>query len=144
VNVIFATIYSFFFQAEDGIRDFHVTGVQTCALPIWPIGPLGSDRGRADLWALASRCDGYGRSRSTAGRIACGRRGARAGTERRRAPLDVEPEQQDVSVRDHVVASLAAHQALFPGRLVGPRPHEVRERHGLGPDEPALEVGVDL
>src|SRR5690606_40544045 len=26
---------SFFFQAEDGIRDFHVTGVQTCALPIY-------------------------------------------------------------------------------------------------------------
>src|SRR5690606_39819946 len=24
----------FVFQAEDGIRDFHVTGVQTCALPI--------------------------------------------------------------------------------------------------------------
>src|SRR5690606_41141741 len=28
----------FFFQAEDGIRDFHVTGVQTCALPIWGWG----------------------------------------------------------------------------------------------------------
>src|SRR5207302_10953009 len=27
----------FFFQAEDGIRDFHVTGVQTCALPIYLI-----------------------------------------------------------------------------------------------------------
>src|SRR5215475_4236020 len=26
--------FFFFFQAEDGIRDFHVTGVQTCALPI--------------------------------------------------------------------------------------------------------------
>src|SRR5256885_3867680 len=26
---------SFFFQAEDGIRDYKVTGVQTCALPIW-------------------------------------------------------------------------------------------------------------
>src|SRR5690606_41094102 len=26
----------FFFQAEDGIRVFHVTGVQTCALPILP------------------------------------------------------------------------------------------------------------
>src|SRR5690606_40857971 len=24
-----------FFQADDGIRDFHVTGVQTCALPIY-------------------------------------------------------------------------------------------------------------
>src|SRR5207302_2754246 len=28
--------FFFFFQAEDGIRDFHVTGVQTCALPISP------------------------------------------------------------------------------------------------------------
>src|SRR5437660_5632144 len=27
--------FFFFFQAEDGIRDGHVTGVQTCALPIW-------------------------------------------------------------------------------------------------------------
>src|SRR5690606_10722741 len=27
-------MFLFFFQAEDGIRDFHVTGVQTCALPI--------------------------------------------------------------------------------------------------------------
>src|SRR5256885_9639162 len=26
----------FFFQAEDGIRDYKVTGVQTCALPICP------------------------------------------------------------------------------------------------------------
>src|SRR5437667_2972205 len=30
-------LYVFFFQAEDGIRDRDVTGVQTCALPIsWP------------------------------------------------------------------------------------------------------------
>src|SRR2546429_4214327 len=27
-------LYRFFFQAEDGIRDVAVTGVQTCALPI--------------------------------------------------------------------------------------------------------------
>src|SRR5205809_6033507 len=27
----------FFFQAEDGIRDVAVTGVQTCALPIFPL-----------------------------------------------------------------------------------------------------------
>src|SRR5690606_40085656 len=31
-----ARAFVFFFQAEDGIRDFHVTGVQTCALPICP------------------------------------------------------------------------------------------------------------
>src|SRR2546426_11227243 len=27
--------FFFFFQAEDGIRDYKVTGVQTCAFPIW-------------------------------------------------------------------------------------------------------------
>src|SRR6266700_4709178 len=48
--------YVFFSQAEDGIRHFHVTGVQTCALPIsycpcfrsstmrWP---------RASCWSVA-------------------------------------------------------------------------------------------
>src|SRR5690625_7755098 len=30
----FFLLFFFFFQAEDGIRDGHVTGVQTCALPI--------------------------------------------------------------------------------------------------------------
>src|SRR5256885_6705526 len=30
----------FFFQAEDGIRDYKVTGVQTCALPIYRDGYL--------------------------------------------------------------------------------------------------------
>src|SRR5437868_8710144 len=29
--------YIFFFQAEDGIRDRNVTGVQTCALPIYDL-----------------------------------------------------------------------------------------------------------
>src|SRR2546426_7750147 len=36
----------FFFQAEDGIRDYKVTGVQTCALPIFP-GNAAGDRRRA-------------------------------------------------------------------------------------------------
>src|SRR2546430_10284389 len=32
----------FFFQAEDGIRDLTVTGVQTCALPICPLAELSA------------------------------------------------------------------------------------------------------
>src|SRR5256885_10509284 len=49
--------FFFFFQAEDGIRDYKVTGVQTCALPISqpaprrpgrdlarPPGPAGGER----------------------------------------------------------------------------------------------------
>src|SRR2546430_15223080 len=40
-------IFFFFFQAEDGIRDLTVTGVQTCALPIarerWGRGAVGGE-----------------------------------------------------------------------------------------------------
>src|SRR5258706_13277820 len=35
VTIYFALLSFFFFQAEDGIRDWSVTGVQTCALPIF-------------------------------------------------------------------------------------------------------------
>src|SRR5438105_9141886 len=34
----FMSLFFFFFQAEDGIRDPLVTGVQTCALPIYSPG----------------------------------------------------------------------------------------------------------
>src|SRR5437660_3655892 len=34
-RVLLRSCRCFFFQAEDGIRDGHVTGVQTCALPIY-------------------------------------------------------------------------------------------------------------
>src|SRR5687768_17690822 len=37
------TLLVFFFQAEDGIRDVAVTGVQTCALPISPRDGQGPD-----------------------------------------------------------------------------------------------------
>src|SRR5215213_7660651 len=39
-------IVLFFFQAEDGIRDWSVTGVQTCALPIYPRGRRERHLGR--------------------------------------------------------------------------------------------------
>src|SRR2546427_12056996 len=53
--------FFFFFQAEDGIRDLTVTGVQTCALPIStrfamaPPGPVPSD---APATALHGRATG--------------------------------------------------------------------------------------
>src|SRR2546421_574077 len=37
----FQVLFFFFFQAEDGIRDLIVTGVQTCALPISSASPWG-------------------------------------------------------------------------------------------------------
>src|SRR2546426_7783013 len=49
-SMLILFVLFFFFQAEDGIRDYKVTGVQTCALPIcfvnaptcvWPLADLG-------------------------------------------------------------------------------------------------------
>src|SRR5712664_55850 len=46
INVI---LFFFFFQAEDGIRDLIVTGVQTCALPIcpWLVGLVPGESGES-------------------------------------------------------------------------------------------------
>src|SRR5207249_6268476 len=43
-QVIVQLIFFFFFQAEDGIRDRNVTGVQTCALPISYLADFGDPR----------------------------------------------------------------------------------------------------
>src|SRR5207248_5713909 len=64
--VLFILFFIFFFQAEDGIRDRTVTGVQTCALPIF--SPR-ADRAVADVDVeRARRADGRrpdaGRSRA--------------------------------------------------------------------------------
>src|SRR2546422_3244212 len=50
-------IYFFFFQAEDGIRDVAVTGVQTCALPIWegPQGPQDHGNGKQHARTVRGR-----------------------------------------------------------------------------------------
>src|SRR5256886_9478083 len=57
----------FFFQAEDGIRDLTVTGVQTCALPIsaLPPAPLDGARGRLAIGAHR-RARGAGGATSSA------------------------------------------------------------------------------
>src|SRR5690606_39779890 len=51
--------FFFFFQAEDGIRDFHVTGVQTCALPIFSIFMPAIMGIIADRWIPVQRLLGY-------------------------------------------------------------------------------------
>src|SRR3989454_12446872 len=47
--MLYFLFFFFFFQAEDGIRDYKVTGVQTCALPI-------CQTGRAALRSHKDRC----------------------------------------------------------------------------------------
>src|SRR5437868_14933721 len=87
---------SFFFPAEDGIRSRNVTGVQTCALPIFPLARLRA------LGDLAERAQPGERDRRHAptgeherdrksvvegksGKSAAGRGGAKERRERARA-----------------------------------------------------------
>src|SRR5436309_12311224 len=63
------TFFFFFFQAEDGIRDFHVTGVQTCALPIsFFVSVFGSI---SYLFTRKQRCDWLGVAGAEVGVVCC-------------------------------------------------------------------------
>src|SRR5256885_8293069 len=75
LEVCFLILF-FFFQAEDGIRDYKVTGVQTCALPI------SRRAGRRTLvTSFGDRGRGAARRRRRGARLGRGRRhrGARQG-----------------------------------------------------------------
>src|SRR5688572_31719266 len=57
----FCFFFFFFFQAEDGIRDLTVTGVQTCALPISHPCHAGHGDGRAAFGCTDHPCCTLGR-----------------------------------------------------------------------------------
>src|SRR5690606_40521061 len=77
---------AFFFQAEDGIRDFHVTGVQTCALPI-----SAEERGEVVAGPVVEREVEPRRAVGVAPRAAHDD----AGEERRREAGEVVEERED-------------------------------------------------
>src|SRR3989475_8161947 len=101
--------FCFFFQAEDGIRDLTVTGVQTCALPISRrAGPHRRSRGDRDQGPRSAR---VGRPSG----VQAGRRARLLGV-RRDAP----------GGRARVEA--AVHDHAQPGAHVPHRPPELRAR----------------
>src|SRR5690606_11995013 len=79
----------FFFQAEDGIRAFHVTGVQTCALPIYDHRRRPSDDRHPDPHPHHDARPGGHRKGSRSRELGTGHAGAggrRAARRRRAAP----------------------------------------------------------
>src|SRR2546427_3375488 len=54
---VYVSFFFFFFQAEDGIRDLTVTGVQTCALPICGSG-CSRTRRISSRWRRRRACPG--------------------------------------------------------------------------------------
>src|SRR5690606_41071488 len=84
-------VRSFFFQAEDGIRDFHVTGVQTCALPIYAPGGRGRLSGGAGSEGrLVAQVAAEAATAATLRPVGAGRggRGGRPRVVDRRAPAE--------------------------------------------------------
>src|SRR5690606_31364584 len=99
--------------AEDGIRYFHVTGVQTCALPIWR-------HDAPDEFKGAAGCDG------------CGRRGAEGRTAPKGRKGQVfPPGRSKLPLRQHALRAPGRRQRFLreakpcpaPGK---PRPHAGR------------------
>src|SRR5438445_13742125 len=98
----------FFFQAEDGIRDIGVTGVQTCALPIYGLHNAPAARHGAEPHRRATRDDDPRRHHGCIRQMECADRSEerRVGKERRyRGSAD---EWKEKRVGEHVTAQFYA------------------------------------
>src|SRR6266508_4064582 len=132
----------FFFQAEDGIRDGHVTGVQTCALPIsvrWRI--------HSSLVSTIDSKNAFGTTRSGSAEPTPAIEAWR-GPLTRRSPLRVRSRRPPgppsrVAPRDRVAlpsdrAWERGYRRSTPHAPPGPRagsPPPTRVRDGTGPGE---------
>src|SRR3989475_13199204 len=149
---IFIIFFFFFFQAEDGIRDLTVTGVQTCALPIWIRGAASTAARLADVVRRARPGGGRGMARrADAGRA---RGDAASGIAARRRPVPRRaaalcaprllslPVQHTRGARPHrgLVVARAHRLSHAPGVARRPlAPPEVISRR-----EPPRRVRLDL
>src|SRR5215469_18886353 len=136
-------IFFFFFQAEDGIRDLYVTGVQTCALPISPgdAQRCGSETVYQDL-AIAESLDAgenvfLGRERLRPGPL--GRLGF---VDRRAMRRETAAHLRELGIRLPSVGSPC--EALTGGQkqAVAVARAAVWGRRILLMDEPAAALGV--
>src|SRR5690606_40888602 len=119
--------------AEDGIRDFHVTGVQTCALPISFSGIRAEIAERAEVGVHAeTRREGSGR------RAPC--------PPRRRATLHRRNTKGRLAAGTHLCVSAPLREpALLPPRsLRALREHSIaRNRHDRSPPTGAARKSHD-
>src|SRR5256886_7739730 len=114
------SIVFFFFQAEDGIRDLTVTGVQTCALPISTLSMNSSSDAALTSWSIVRVSSGLGPMWRATKRSA-GSREARA-----------------VAMVERLFANLLL-VLLAPQEVV-----EFLRTLDPEPDHPALAVGVPV
>src|SRR5256886_4761085 len=107
INFVFHILYIylfffFFFQAEDGIRDLTVTGVQTCALPICTPSTPPTTCAAA---RCASRFARYARQEQC-GAAALGGEGRRQKTETARSAFRSEEHTSELQSQSNLVCRL--------------------------------------
>src|SRR2546429_1743053 len=107
LHLVSVYLFFFFFQAEDGIRDVAVTGVQTCALPIYIF-----------LWGEDPQKGGYDANILKAG-IAL--RAARATFAARRALEQGFTALRDLETEGAGYGDVEIKQAIEEGTIPGPR-----------------------
>src|SRR3989441_11303607 len=129
-NDVFYFFYFFFFQAEDGIRDKLVTGVQTCALPISSRPPPMIEIGMNENGRVNGRLPRY---HQIAGAL---RTRIREGALRPGARLD----NQRRLAKSFGVTLMTLRQAL---ELLE-REHLIARRHGLGTFVAAPSIDYDI
>src|SRR2546426_4493651 len=117
-------MFFFFFQAEDGIRDYKVTGVQTCALPI--CGSPGVHVMTFDRNARAALADGQLRDALRQATTLFG--------ERRRAALATAPDWEGArdrarAIKDETLLHLDRYLEEFSANAerAGARVHWARD-----------------
>src|SRR2546428_829375 len=129
----------FFFQAEDGIRDLIVTGVQTCALPICEVAGPATSRGRsASPRATTARISPAASSRSS-------RPTARATSVSPRVRASASPVPSVyacASGSPTAPSSPAEHDAVTPRGVATRMPHRERGRLERVRDELAGDLHV--
>src|SRR2546426_5579872 len=114
----------FFFQAEDGIRDYKVTGVQTCALPIWA--------GRPEAGAVPGEPRGGTRQPGGVSLLAGGS-AAQGGSACRRAGGAMESAiKTDVGMGASTAPRIASPHRALSGRGSHPGRRASRARAGIG------------
>src|SRR3712207_9484164 len=102
-----------FFQAEDGIRDIGVTGVQTCALPIYPQRPTGRPAGAAEQLARLRRVVRVGLQ---AGRVPAAPLGGHGRSEERRVGKSVDLGGRRIIKKKKLVQACSSLAILYLSR----------------------------
>src|SRR5260370_38040793 len=116
-GMITTECFFFFFKAEDGIRDSSVTGVQTCALPIFPYKGVGprSDRGAPGPRPCRERARAAG---PRGGRIDR-RRGAAGGNEERGGWGEGRAPRGAGRIKKKKISDQASSRPVLPCTIMG-------------------------